>query len=443
MSVNQTVQGDSAQSTAQKQGLAKPVLAVAALLWAMLLAMAASALMGIIVALRIEGQGLNSAVTGVVMASYFAGLVIGAWYSSNAINSIGHIRAFAASATLVSASFIMFPLAEHWLAWSLFRFFAGLGFACMITAVEAWLNDRTPSLVRGSVLAVYVVVSTVAQLLGQLMVNIWPISQAEPFMIASILLSLSLLPVTITRMPAPELTDVEPFSMKELYHTSPTAITGCIGSGLLIGMTLSFAAIFAKRLGFSLAETSYFASALIAGGALFLFPIGAISDRMDRRLMLVAVLLGGALFAALLVLGGFIGFPPWIMIILAMLFGGMMYAIYPLAQTQVFDYIPQRKYTSAAAGLNMTYSVGATLGPLLISFILDWHPSALFMGIALISGFVGIFVLYRMSIRDSLPIEEQETVTLVTVAPSVESLAMGFDVLDEADTPEKSDSTVC
>ena len=405
------------------------VLTIGALLWGASIALVGTTLLGIVLALQMESRGYDTTVTSVVMAGNFAGFLVGALYATRLINQVGHIRAFAIFATLQSALFLTHPILDHWAVWAVLRLLSGACLAGIFTAVESWMNDRTPAESRGTVLAIYVITSYIAQIGGQLLVNVWDFTRFEPFIVASILGSLSLIPVAMTRLDAPELSDVQRMGLMELVKASPTAIAGTLGSGVLVGSTQALGAVFGQRLGLSVYETSLFTGSIFVGGMLLTFPVGRLADALDRRLVLIG-LLAVAMAISVLLLTSASHLPSiWFLLGLMVVFGGAQASVYPIAIAQAFDYIAPQKYISAASGLLIVFSVGATIGPILASFAMRWRAEGLFLTTAVLSAGMLTFIAYRMTVRDAVPEELQESVTIVPTTPG--SIEM-MDLADEA-----------
>lgn len=407
------------------------IITIGALLWGASIALVGSTLLGIVLALQMESRGYDTTVTSVVMAGNFAGFLVGALYATTLINTVGHIRAFAIFATMQSALFIAHPILDHWAIWAVLRLLSGACLAGIFTAVESWMNDRTPTESRGTVLGIYVITNYLAQIAGQLLVNVWDFTQIEPFIIASILGSLSLIPVAMTRLYPPELADVQRMGLIELYQASPTAIAGTLGSGVLVGSTLSLGAVFAQRIGLSVYETSLFTGSILVGGMLFSFPSGRLADMVDRRYVMMG-LLAIAIAVSLAIVTSASALPNfWLLLALVAMFGGAQASIYPISVAQAFDHIAPQKYISAASGLLIVFSVGATAGPILASFIMRWQAVGLFLTTGVLSAAMLVFIFYRTMEREAAPEELQESVTVLpTTLGAIELLDLSEDVQD-------------
>lgn len=382
---------------------------VASILFASMILLTGTSLLGIIVPLRMDAAGFSDELIGVIMAGYFAGLLVGAIYGKSLIGRVGHIRAFAGFAAITTAVTLAYPLLPTALAWGLLRFLGGFCTAALFAVLESWLNERTENSTRGRVLSVYMMVNYCAIMIGQLTVNLWALEGHEGFMMAALLTALSLVPIVLTRIEAPSLEENQPLSMRALYDASPLAAVGSCVAGLVMGAYYGMGAVYAGDVGLSVFGVSVFMSSVIFGGMLLQWPIGRVSDRLDRRTVLLAILIAVAVVSAAVILQTLASGPAPILFGLAFLLGGTMTTIYPICIAQAFDYIPRSRYVAASSGLLLAYAVGATLGPVVAS---------LFMGAVGawgMFGFIGVtafafagFVLYRMAARRALPLERQE-----------------------------------
>lgn len=408
---------------------APTVASIGALLWGINLALIGGIFVGVLLALKMDANGYDTGIIGIVQAANFAGFFLGAVYAPRLINAVGHIRCFAAFATIQSAAFILHPIMDDWIIWAILRLVTGIAMAGLFTAVESWMNDRTPTNQRGTVLAVYIITTYLANMGGQLAVNIWDIQQFEPFIWASVLVSLSLIPVVMTRIPAPEIADVEPLSFSKLFASSPTGVAGTFAAGILFGCVSSLAVVYGQQIGLSIFQTTLFSAAFTVGGVLCLFPIGALADAIDRRYVMVGLLVAAVAASVSLIMQSTIGFPFWALLCLAAAFGGAQAAIYPISTAQAYDYLPPEKYTAASAGLIMAYSVGATLGPLIAAFMMRFGEYGLFLTTAVFCGALALFVSVRINVRDALPSEEQLSVTM-----TIPRTAEAVELMDMTDT---------
>lgn len=388
---------------------------VAALLLGATVLMAGNSLLGLTLPLKLDAARTSPEVVGLVMAAYFGGLWMGSVYGRRLIGEVGHIRAFAGFAAIIGAVALAYPMLFNSLSWGVLRFISGFCIAGVFAVLESWLNERAENKTRGQVLGIYMIAMYGAGIAGQLLVNLWDLEALEGFIMAALLTSLSIVPVVLTRVEAPRLERIEPLSIRALYGASPLAVVGSCCSGAVMSAYYGMGPIFAAKAGLSVFQVSVFMASVILGGMMLQWPIGHISDRLDRRSVLLCVLAG---VVAVCVIGAWAAgrqapFPAFVAI--GMLLGGGMTTIYPICVAQAFDHLPRTRYVAAAGGLLLAYSVGATFGPIVSAFAMGRLGPAAFFGVigAVLAGYAA-FVIYRMTARAPVPAEEQEPVVIVT-----------------------------
>lgn len=373
------------------------------------LLMLGTSLLSILLPLSLSRSGFSTEIVGFVMSAYYGGLVLGAVYCMRIIARIGHIRAYACFAAITCASVLAHPMWVDPFFWIGLRLITGFCLAGLFAVLESWLNHSSANETRGRVLSIYLMTTYVSITGGQLLVNLWDAWQFMPYMVGGLVVSLSLVPVVMTHSEAPDISQSEHLSAKELFKISPLAVVGCVCSGLVLGGFYGMGAIYAKLIQFDQWGVSVFLSSMVVGGFLLQFPIGRISDKLDRRtVMAVCMLLATGLCAAAVFVPRFSS-EIWPMAIIAALCGGPFSVIYPLSTGQAYDYLPKERYVAAAGGLLLSYAVGATAGPIVVSFVMGHLGAPAFFGFfALICGLLCLFVVYRMRVRTALPADQQE-----------------------------------
>lgn len=385
--------------------------AVASLLVGASILMLGNGLLGIVLPIRLNTAGLPTEITGLVMAGLYAGLMLGAIFGKNLIARVGHIRAFAAFAAVAAAAALGHALWFNPLTWGLLRVVTGFCSAGLFAAIESWINERSSNELRGRVLSLYMVTTYASFGTSQLMVNFWDIDALQLIVLPAILISLSLVPVVLTRVAAPDISVVRPLGMRELFALSPLAVAGAFASGLTQGSIHGMGAVFAGDIGLSVFEASLFMGCAVLGGLLLQWPIGRLSDRFDRRTVLVwvlgALVLSSAAMMAVVALAS--GAPLLIAVIgIIPLLAGMSSCIYPIAVAQAFDYVERERMVGAASTLLLAYAVGATGGPFVASVLMSHlGPGGLFISVAVTSAALAGFAVYRMRQRAAPPSEAQ------------------------------------
>jgi MFS family permease len=367
-----------------------------------------NSLLGITLPIRMGVAGYSAATIGLVMAAYFAGLIVGSLCGQRLIGGIGHVRAFAAFAAVASAAALVHAL---WLAavpWAVLRFASGLCMAGLFATIESWLNLRSANETRGQVLSFYQVTVYLAAGVGQFLVNAWSIDALQLFCLTALLLTLSLVPVVLTRTSGPERGQVAPLPFRELYAVSPLGVAGTFGAGLMGGGFFGMGAVFGHAAGLTVFQVSLLMGFTVFGGLLLQWPIGRLSDRFDRRTVLFGMLVAETI-VCLLQFGSWIGTSALApLLALAALFGGVQATIYPISVAHAFDYVERQRMVAASSGLLLAWAVGATLGPLVASWVMGAAGEAsLFLYLAAVAAGLAAFTRYRMGQRVGRPPGEQ------------------------------------
>ena len=351
-------------------------------------------------------------VTGIVMSSYFAGFILGSLYGVHLIERAGHIRTFAALGSIASAASLVYLLFESPLAWAILRAITGFCFAGLYMVSESWLNERSDNANRGRVLSIYMMVNLASLGAGQLLLLLPHPGGFELFCIASILIALGLVPVTLTSSSAPTPQRAKPMAVLSLYRTSPLSMAGCLVSGLALGAFWSMAPVFCRMLGFSNGETAIFMLVTVLGGLALLWPLGSLSDRLDRRS--VIPLLCGTSGIASLSIALFAGDSVLVLFGLAFVFGGFVFPVYSVSVAHANDFLDADNLVSASSTLLLVYGAGAILGPVIAGLAMGWlDAGGLYLWISGVMGAIVLFAFYRMKVRPSVPVEEQKAVVLM------------------------------
>ncbi|KQX19692.1 MULTISPECIES: MFS transporter [unclassified Sphingomonas] len=393
---------------------------VRSLLLSIFMLMAGSGFLATLISLRLERRGTGTIAIGIVATAYFAGLIIGALRAGSVIRRVGHIRAFAAFVALLSASTLAYALLAHPLFWTGLRLIDGICVAGVFVCLESWLNDRSAPDVRGSVLAAYMVALYSGQAIGQLLLGASGTLPAIPFQLASMLVSLAIIPLCLTRSSAPAPIRASAFTIRSLLRASPLGATGAFATGAMLGAFYGLAAVHVRRLGLDLAETARFMMIVILGGVMLQWPLGRLSDRYDRRRVIIASFAAAALISLALALQGSSG---GMLLILGALFGGLCFALYPLCVAHCNDRLLESERVAASGRLVLLYSIGAALGPVCAAgFMTFAGTGGLFQFIALCALLALAFGLWRQKASPPVPDHEQQEFQIVPRTTPMASL---------------------
>ncbi|MBL8686669.1 MAG: MFS transporter [Alphaproteobacteria bacterium] len=366
-------------------------------------------LAGIILPIKMSNLLYSEQISGLVMAFYYVGFAFGARLAQRIIGNLGHVRAFAALSALVSAAVLSYGLLPGMITWALLRCLNGFAMAVLFAIVESWLSERSANHNRGRILSLYMVTSYFASGSGQLLVNIYDTTGVELFALAGLILVIALVPVILTKNPSPDIQEITPLSFRQLYQLSPLGIIGVIGAGLLSGGFYGMGAIFAAQAGFITLEKSLFLFAAILGGLLIQWPVGKLSDRYDRRHVILWISLSIVLITGFAFIWGTLGnYSFYFVAFIALLFGGAAATLYPLSLAHAFTYVEKRSLVSANSGLLLGWALGASVGPVIVGLLMRLTgQKGFFLYAAFISLSLACFVKYRMGRRKSKPISEQ------------------------------------
>lgn len=359
------------------------------------LLMLAGGLFSTMLGVRAELQGLPTAITGLISASYFLGFVVGSRLTLAALGSVGHIRVYAALAAVLAAAMLGVGLTGAWGAWAALRLVTGLCFAGQYVVAESWLNGLATNTNRGRLLAVYTVVITGAYAVGQASIFAVDAQVLTGFAIVSILTSLAVVPVTLSEEAvAPRIEVATRVSLRELAQIVPTGLGTCLLVGVAHGALSGLPAVYATRAGFPAGEVGLFAAAPSLGGMALNWPLSAASDDIDRRAVGLAAAIGASLIAVVLVLT-----PEahWMALVWFGLLGGLSYPLYSIAGAYTNDWIEPEQLNAAASQLVTLYGIGAVVGPFAAATMMILvGPVGFFWALFGLHALIAAFLLYRM-----------------------------------------------
>lgn len=357
-----------------------------------------------VIGLRAGLAEFSSVVTGLVMSAYFVGFVVGTLYCPLLIRRFGHIRSFAAMASVASTMPVLHAMwVDPWF-WAALRLVTGICLVGLYIVVESWLNTLALREQRGKVFALYMTVSCVASALGQWLLLVGDPLGFVPFAMVSVLLSLALVPITLTPVREPVAVEAPHFGLRRLYRISPLGVAGAFSSGLLVGALLGLGAMFAQRQGHPDGTVATFMALALLGGALLQWPLGHLSDRFDRRAVLLAICAGLALAAG----GGWwvLMHEPRALLPLGFALGALMSTIYGLSVAHVNDLIDNSKTLEVTGSLLLVNGIGASIGPTLAGGAMDvMGPGGLLIYFAAVGALQAGFTLHRMRFAPPVPAE--------------------------------------
>ena len=374
------------------------IRSIASLLLSYGLLLLANGLFGTVLGLRSKLEGFSTELVGVIMSGYFLGLLLGAYLAVRVVAAVGHIRAFAAFASIMSVAVLAHLLWIDPFMWLGLRVVAGFCMAGMVMVAESWINERSSNQNRGRVLSLYMVTNYLGSGLGQFLLNLGSPAEFELFVIASIIYSIALVPILLTQARSPRPVQPQRMPFKSLFAISPVGVVGTVASGLFGASLYSLGPVFAAERGLTIPQVSTFMASIVLGGMVLQFPIGRLSDRLDRRSILILVTLATAACAFGIVWTT--REPGWAMFFVAAAYGGFAFTVYPIASAQVNDRADPELRVQVAAGLLVAYGIGSVAGPIVASQIMGFFgPQALFLLIATIAVLLTLFTALRIALR--------------------------------------------
>ena len=408
------------------------------LLFGIGLLMIGNGLQGSLLGVRGEIEGFSTLEISVVMSAYFAGFLVSSIVTPRLIGRVGHVRVFAALGSFISGVLILYPaLTEPW-AWVVLRAIIGFCFCGVYITAESWLNNMTTVATRGRALSLYMIVQMAGIVAAQGILSLGDPSGFILFIIPSVLVSLSFAPILLSVEQAPSFESTKPMNLRELYRTSPTGLTGMFLMGGLFAAQFGMSAVYATRAGLTVSELSLFVAVIFVGGVVLQYPIGWLSDRIDRRLLIIACAVGGALAGLMgLLLPGSLA----VILVAGFLMGGLSNPIYALLIAYVNDYLEVEDMAAASGGLLFVNGVGAVIGPIAVGALLDLAgPGGFWLFVLVLFATLAAYVSYRMTVRATPETDDAYSYQAVfpTASPVVMEAAPEF--YDYAATEEAAET---
>ena len=412
--------------------------------WALFLGMGfimmAYGFQGSLLGVRAVQEEFSLTATGFMMSGYFVGYFIGAATIPNIISRVGHIRVFAAFASLASLVILVHSILIHPFVWFLLRVLTGVSMVCIYTVAESWLNDRSSNKNRGSVLSVYMVILYGAMGFGMFLLNFSTPLNFQPFILISVITSAALIPILLTKKKPPTFKKIKAMTLKDLYEASPFGMISSLFYGTIQSALFTLLAVYATSMNFTILEISIVTFLLAVSGAIAQFPIGKLSDIYDRRKVIVFSTFGAAVFSILAILvsrqmylpGGLATSKTWFYIFF-ILFSFCSLPMFSLILAHTNDYIPKEKFVAAGAGLQFAFGLGAMSGPFLCSILMDIIGSnGFFIFLFLFHSVIGVYGIHRMRVRQTVDNPDSQFVAMPqTITPAGIELNPTTEPIDE------------
>ena len=400
---------------------------------------------GNLLGIRSVIENFSFTATGIMMSSYFVGFFLGATMVPKLVTKVGHIRVFAAFASMASLSSLIHVVFVDPYVWTLARFLTGFSMIGIFIIVESWLNDRANNKTRGKVLSLYMLITYVGMALGNFLLNVSNPRYYEPFILISLLFSVALIPILLTKRKPPKFKKTSSVKFKELFKISPFGSISMICTGFIFAPIFSLLSVYAITMKLSIFETSLLLVGVMLAGALFQLPIGSLSDKYDRRKIIIGSSIAAVVFSisAIYVSGTGSSLPNFFMqstvsfnyfsttmdktklFISIILLAGTTLPLFSLNLALVNDYIPKEKFVAAGGGLNILFGLGAMVGPIMCSTLMRFFgPNGFFIHLIIFLTAIIIFGFYRLSQRE---IEDNPESTFTPLPPSITPLGIELD----------------
>ena len=360
-----------------------------------------------LIGLRGGIEGFSASELAIVTSGYFMGFLSGARLTPLLIRRVGHVRVFAALGSFMSAGLIAFPLlAEPW-AWTVLRVVVGFCMSGVYVTAESWLNDAATNETRGKVLSAYMIAQTLGIIGAQGLLTLGDAGTSVLFIGASILVSVSFAPILLSVTPAPATEVARPMPLRALFAGSPLGTVGIFLLGSVYATQSGMGAVFGTQIELGAAQIALFVAMLFAGALVFQYPIGWLSDRVDRRKLIFGA---ASLGAASCALGWIAGGGLWPLMAAAFFAGGMTTPLYALFLAYTNDYLAAEDMPAASGGLVFTFGLGAIAGPLVTGWAMQrFGPFAFWLVLGATFGAIALYALYRMTRRLTVPVDQTES----------------------------------
>ncbi|WP_298433653.1 MFS transporter [uncultured Jannaschia sp.] len=406
-----------------------------ALLLGIMLLMIGNGMQGTLIGVRGELEGFSTAWMSVVVSAYFAGFLLGSQVVPEMIRRVGHVRVFAALGSFASAGLILYPALVQEVSWTGLRFLLGFCFCGVYIVAESWLNNTTTNETRGRALSLYMIAQMLGIVTAQGLFAIGDAAGYSLFILVSVLVSLSFAPILLSATPVPPFETTKAMTFREIYAVSPL---GCIGIFLMGGMfsaLFGMSGVFGAQSGLTSGEIALFISMIFVGGMLVQYPIGWLSDRLDRRRLIVITALIGCLGCVLGATGlaGFTG-----LLVAAFVIGGMANPLYSVLLAYTNDHLDYEDMAAASARLLFINGLGAIGGPIVTGALMDLiGPRGFFVFIAVLMAGLAAYAVWRMTQRPAIESSDDAAQYVPVPAMAATPVTIG-NVVDEWEWDETS-----
>jgi MFS family permease len=374
---------------------------IGAILFSAAIFIAGNGLIGTLIPVRASLAGFSIGTLGLIGSAYYIGFVAGCFAGPRLLARVGHSRTFAVCAGIAAATTLLQSIFLSATLWIVMRCAFGFAAAGLYMVIESWLNDRATPDARGRIFATYMTVNYGSLIIGQMLFSSNKPTSFTLFDLTAVFYALCLIPVGLTLLPQPHARTVPTLRPMRLFRTSPVGVIGCIAVGLANSALWAWAPIFAQDHGLNRAWLSTFMSVLTLGGAVVQIPLGRLSDYVDRRLVILGTCVAAAVVGTVLYVFSESGTTN--LLILIGLFGITALPFYGLSVAHANDRIPRESFVEASATLLMLNALAACFGPSIAAQVIAfWGSGALFLYTAAIHVAMAVFIVIRLTTRETL-----------------------------------------
>ncbi|MEO6298238.1 MAG: MFS transporter [Paracoccaceae bacterium] len=389
------------------------------LLLGVMLLMVGNGVQGSLLGIRGALEGFSTFDLSIVMSAYFVGFLGGSRLAPEMIRRVGHVRVFSALGSMISAVLVLYPMLVGVVSWSVMRILIGFCFSGIYVTSESWLNNTASNDTRGQALSAYMIVQMLGIIASQGLLSMGDPSGYGLFIIPSVLVSLAFMPMLLAKTPAPTFETIKPMSFGRIFRTSPLGCVGMLLTGGIYAAMFGMAAVWGAKTGLTIGQIAAYGGALYVGGLVLQYPVGYLSDRIDRRVLILWMSVGGA---AVMAVAGLVVLPFNLILVVSVLLGGTINPLYSLLIAHTNDFLAKEEMPAASSRLIFLNGFGAIFGPISTGWLMEVVGASgyfLFIGVlfALLAGYSG----WRMSQRLA-PLDQSRYSGLT---PTASPLAVG------------------
>ena len=396
------------------------------LLLGVMLLMVGNGVQGSLLGIRGAYEGFSTFQLSVIMSAYFLGFLGGSRVAPEMIRRVGHVRVFSALGSMISAVLVLYPMVLDWTAWALFRVVIGFCFSGIYVTAESWLNNTASNETRGQALSAYMIVQMLGIIASQGLLAMGDPEGFGLFIIPSVLVSLAFMPILLAATPAPTFDSVKAMSFVQLFRTSPLGCAGMLLTGGVFSAMFGMASVYGAMSAMTVGQIAIFVAAMYVGGLVLQYPIGWLSDRMDRRALILWMSAAGA---GVMLVAALVPLPFLFEVVVAVLLGGIINPLYSLLIALTNDHLKKEEMPGASAGLIFLNGFGAIFGPLVAGWLMGViGPKGYFLIIGAFFAVLALYAAYRISRRAS-PVH---TGSYAGLSPTASSVAVEAVLTDEA-----------